>query len=81
MPLATWKVLLRRSEQVGYHYVATLHRAFAPTVGEQIPLLVDGQPLEGTAIDVRKDFATRTGVGAFTVMADETKVDPAPLIS
>jgi hypothetical protein len=40
-------------------------------------LLVDGQPLEGTAIDVRKDFATRTGVGAFTVMADEIKDDPA----
>jgi hypothetical protein len=77
MPLATWKVLLRRSEQVGYHYVTTLHRAFEPTVGVQIALLVDGRPLRGTAIDVRKDFSTRAGVGAFTVMADEIKADPA----
>jgi hypothetical protein len=70
MPLATWKVLLRRCEQVGYHYVTTLHRAFEPTVGEQIPLLVDGQPVRG-----------RAGAGAFTVMADEIRADPAPLMS
>ena len=76
MPSATWKVLLRRSEQVGYHYVTTLHRAFEPTVGEQIPLLVDGQSVVGTAIEVRKDFSTRAGVAAFTVMADEAKADP-----
>jgi hypothetical protein len=76
MPLATWKVLLRRSEQVGYHYVTTLHRAFEPTVGEQIPLIVDGQPVRTTAIDVRKDFSTMAGVDAFTVMTDETEADP-----
>jgi hypothetical protein len=57
--------------------VATLHRAFEPTVGEQIPLIVDGRPLRGTAIDVRKDFSTRAGVRAFTVMADETNSDPS----
>jgi hypothetical protein len=76
MPLSTWKVLLRRSEQVGYHYVTTLHRAFEPTVGERIPLLVDGQTVLGTAIDVRKEFSTRAGVAAFTVMVDEAKADP-----
>jgi hypothetical protein len=56
--------------------VTTLHRAFEPTVGEQIPLLVDGQSVLGTAIEVRKDFSTRAGVAAFTVMADEAKADP-----
>jgi hypothetical protein len=77
MPLATWKVLLRRSEQVGYHYVTTLYRASEPTIGEQIPLLVDGRPVRGAAIDVRKDFSTRAGVDTFTVMADEIKADLA----
>ena len=77
MPLATWKVLLKRGGEVGYHYVATLHRAFIPTVGEPISLLVDGQRLRGTTIEVRKDFSTRAGVDAFTVIADEIKTDPA----
>ena len=77
MPLATWKVLLRRSDQVGYHYVTTLHRAFEPTAAEEIHLLVGGQPVYGTIIEVHKDFSTRAGVDAFTVMAAETKPDPA----
>jgi hypothetical protein len=77
MPLATWKVLLRRSDQVGYHYVTTLHRASEPTVAETIHLRVNGQPMLGTVTEVRKDFSTTAGVGAFTVMADENRPDPA----
>jgi hypothetical protein len=77
MPLVTWKVLLRRSDQVGYHYVTTLHRASEPTVAETIHLRVNGEPMHGTVIEVPKDFSTRAGVGAFTVMADENRADPA----
>ena len=71
MTLTTWKVLLRRSDQAGYHYVTTLHRASEPTASENIHLLIGGHSVHGTVIDVRKDFSTRAGVDAFTVMADE----------
>jgi hypothetical protein len=73
MPLVTWKVLLRRSDQVGYHYVTTIHTASEPIAGEGIPLLIGGRPVRGTVIDVHKDFSSRSGVDAFTVMADEIK--------
>ena len=73
MPLATWKVLLRRADQAGYHYVTTLHKASEPIAGEEIPLVVGGQSVRGTVIEVRKDFSTRAGVNAFTVMANEIK--------
>jgi hypothetical protein len=39
-------------------------------------LPVNGRPMHGTVIEVREDFSTRAGVGAFTVMADENR--PAP---
>jgi hypothetical protein len=71
MPLVTWRVLLRRSDQVGYHYVTTIHRASEPIAGEEIPLLIGGQPLRGTVIDVRRGLSSRSGVDAFTVMAEE----------
>jgi hypothetical protein len=78
MPLATWKVLLRRSDQVGYHYATMLHRASEPTAAEEIHLLVDGQVVRGTVIEVHKDFSTRAGVDGFTVMADEIKATARP---
>jgi hypothetical protein len=78
MPLATCKVLLRRSDQVGYHYATTLHRASEPTAAEEIHLLVDGQTVRGTVIEVHKDFSTRAGVDGFTVMADEIKTTTGP---
>jgi hypothetical protein len=71
MPLVTWKVLLRRRDQVGYHYITTIHRASEPTAGEGIPLLIGGQSVRGTVIEVRKDFSTRSGRDVFTVMANE----------
>ncbi len=72
MPSATWKILLRRSDQVGYHYVTTLHCASEPAAAEQIHLLIRGQRVHGTVIEVHKDFSTRAGVSAFTVMAEES---------
>jgi hypothetical protein len=71
MPLATWKVLLRRSDQVRYHYVTTLHKPSEPIAGEGIALVVGGQSVRGTVIEVHKDFLSRAGVNTFTVMADE----------
>jgi hypothetical protein len=71
MPLSTWKVLLKRSDQIGYHYVTTLHRASEPTVSEDIELIIDSQQVRGTVIEVHKEFSSRSGVSAFTVMADE----------
>src|ERR1019366_5741465 len=41
MPITTWKIMVRRAHQAGYHYVATHQRGRAPSVGEQIELAVD----------------------------------------
>ena len=71
MLLSTWKVLLKRSDQIGYHYATTLHRASEPTVSEDIELIIDSQRVRGTVIEVHKKFSSRSGVSAFTVMADE----------
>jgi hypothetical protein len=75
MPLSTWKVLLKRSDQIGYHYVTTLHRASEPTVSEDIQLIIDSQRVRGTVIEVHKEFSSRSGVSAFTVMADERELE------
>ena len=71
MPLSTWKVLLKRRDQIGYHYVTTLHRASEPTVSEDIELIIDSQRVGGIVIEVHKEFSSRSRVSAFTVMADE----------
>jgi hypothetical protein len=51
--------------------VTTLHRASEPTVSEDIQLVIDSQHVRGTVIEVHKEFSSRSGVSAFTVMADE----------
>jgi hypothetical protein len=32
MPIVTWKIMLRRANQDGYHYLATEQRGWAPSV-------------------------------------------------
>jgi hypothetical protein len=59
MTLTTWKVLLRRSDQVGYHYVTTLHRASEPIAGEDIALGVVVIPYT----ELESTFARTSRVG------------------
>jgi hypothetical protein len=33
MPLVTWKIMMRRADQEGYHYLTTQQRGWAPTGG------------------------------------------------
>lgn len=48
MPLATWKIMLQRADQAGYHYVATQQRGRAPVEGEQIDHVVEGRKVKWT---------------------------------
>jgi hypothetical protein len=73
MPLAVWKIMLRRDGQAGYHYVATHQKGWTPSVGEQIELVVEGQPVKMTIAETFKDHSTREGIDVFTVRVDETK--------
>jgi hypothetical protein len=53
--------------------VTTLHRSSEPTVSEDVQLVIDSQRVRGTVIEVHKEFSSRSGVSAFTVMADESE--------
>jgi hypothetical protein len=70
MPLVTWKIMLRRANQEGYHYLTTQQRGWAPTVGEEVKLAVDGRMVKWTIVEILKDNSLR--VDAFTVKVDET---------
>jgi hypothetical protein len=73
MRIAMWKIMLRRAEQAGYHYVATHQKGRAPSVGEQIELEVNGRAVKWTIAEIFKDHLTREGVDVFTVRAEETE--------
>ena len=71
MPLITWKIMLRRAGQEGYHYLTTEQRGWTPTVGEEVKLAVEGRTVKWTVVEILKDHSLR--VEAFTVKVDETK--------
>lgn len=73
MPITTWKIMVRRANQAGYHYVATHQKGRAPSVGEQIELAVEGRTVKWTIAEIFKDHSTKDGIGVFTVRVDETK--------
>jgi hypothetical protein len=73
MPITTWKIMLRRAGQAGYHYVATDQRGRAPSVGEQIELVVDGRTVKWTIAEIFRDHSTREGRDVFSVRVDETE--------
>jgi hypothetical protein len=71
MPITTWKVMLRRAGQEGYHYLTTQQRGWAPRVGEETRLVVEGRTVKWTIVEAVKDHSLKTD--AFTVRVDETK--------
>jgi hypothetical protein len=73
MPLTTWKIMLRRVDQQGYHYVAAHQKGRAPIVGEHIELVVDGRTINWTVVEIFKDHSTRQGIDVFTVRVDERR--------
>jgi hypothetical protein len=73
VPITTWKIMVRRADQVGYHYLTTEQKGWAPSVGEQIDLVVEGRPVKWTVAETVKDLSTREGVDVFTVRVAETK--------
>ena len=77
MPITTWKIMLRRSGQQGYHYTATYQKGRAPIVGEQIESVADGRAIIWIVAEIFKDHSTRGGVDVFTVRVDETDVGTA----
>ena len=73
MPLTTWKILLRRADQAGYHYVATSQRGREPVVGEHIERTVGERTIKWTISEIFKDHSSRQGTLVFTVRVDETE--------
>jgi hypothetical protein len=73
MPIVTWKIMLRRASQEGYHYLVTEQRGWAPSVGEEVKLVVEGRMVKWTIVEIFKDHSTRVGIDVFTVKVDETK--------
>lgn len=71
MPATKWKIMLRRAEQAGYHYVVTHQSRRAPNVGEQIELVVEGCSVKWSIAEIFKDHLSREGMEVFTVRADE----------
>jgi hypothetical protein len=71
MPTIMWKIMLRRAEQAGYHYVATHQGRRAPSLGEQIELVVAGCSVKWSIAEIFKDHLSREGSEVFTVRADE----------
>ena len=57
MPIVTWKILLRRANQEGYHYLATEQRGWAPSVGEEVKLVVEGRTVKWTIVEIFKDLS------------------------
>jgi hypothetical protein len=72
MPIVTWKIMLRRANQDGYHYLAE-QRGWAPSLGEEVKLVVEGRTVKWTIVEIFKDHSTREGIDVFSVKVDETK--------
>jgi hypothetical protein len=73
MPITTWKIMVRRAGQQGYHYVATHQKGRAPVVGEQIASTADRPATSWTVAEIFKDHSTKAGIDVFTVRVDETE--------
>ena len=73
MPITTWKIMLRRANQDGFHYLTTEQRGWAPSVGEEVKLVVEGRTVKWTIVEIFKDHSTREGIDVFSVKVDETK--------
>ena len=73
MPVTTWKIMVRRANQQGYHYVATHQKGRAPIVGEQIGSTAEGRLISWTVVEIFKDHSTRAGIDVFTVRVDESE--------
>jgi hypothetical protein len=73
MPVTTWKIMVRRADQAGYHYAATHRRGRAPSVGEQLELVAEERTVTWTIAEIFKDHSTRAGMDVFTVRVDETE--------
>jgi hypothetical protein len=71
MPITTWKIMVRRAHQAGYHYVATHQKGRPPSLGEQIEVAADGRRVTWTV--TFKDHSARAGIDVFTVRVDETE--------
>jgi hypothetical protein len=78
MPLTTWKILLSRADQAGYHYVATHQRGRAPIVGEQIERTVGERTVKWTISEIFKDASCRPETA---VRVDETEEVRPEIIS
>jgi hypothetical protein len=72
MPITTWKILVRRADQEGYHYATTLQKGYAPSVGEEVELAVD-ERIKWTVAEIFKDHFTRARIDVLTVRVDETE--------
>jgi hypothetical protein len=73
MPITTWKIMVRRAHQAGYHYVATHQKGRPPSLGEQIEVAADGRRVTWTVTEIFKDHSARAGIDVFTVRVDETE--------
>ena len=73
MPFTTWKIMVRRADQTGYHYAATHQRGYAPSVGEEIEFAIEERLVKWTIAEIFKDHSTRAGMDVFTVRVDETE--------
>jgi hypothetical protein len=73
MPIATWKIMLRRTGQVGYHYAGTQQTGRPPVVGDKGKVTIDGQRIRWAVAEVFKDHKTRSGAEVFTVRVEEIK--------
>jgi hypothetical protein len=76
MPITSWKIMVRRAEQTGYHYSATHKRGRAPSVGESIDISIGERQMRFTVTEVFKQHLAKDGFEVFTVMVDETEVFP-----
>jgi ABC-type polar amino acid transport system ATPase subunit len=73
MPITTWKIMLRRAGQAGYHYVSTHQKGWAPSVGEQVEFIVEGKAVKMTIAETFKDRSTKERIDVFTVRVDEIR--------
>jgi hypothetical protein len=67
IPLTIWKILLRRADQAGHHYVATYQRGRAPIVGEYIERTVGERTIKWTISEIFKNPSSIAGTAVFTV--------------
>jgi len=73
MPITTWKIMVRRADQTDYHYAATHQRGRAPTLGEELELVVEERMVKWTVAEIVKDDRSSRRVDVFIVMVDETE--------